>query len=152
MRDSFTGIRLRFLAARQIEESISGIFPHARACIFGSTVNGYGKLGCDLDMILQLNSKDSEVIIMSSSYDAKTQIFISQIESTKRLVFHTKKTLTNARSQVQRNLENISDTLQLFVPGVCHVRRILQARVPIIRYHHEHLDLEVDLSMNNMLV
>lgn len=38
------GIRLRFLAARQIEDSISGIFPKAQACIFGSTVNGYGKL------------------------------------------------------------------------------------------------------------
>lgn len=58
------GIRLRFLAARQIEESVSGIFPKAQACIFGSTVNGYGKLGCDLDLILRFNKMDSEVFIV----------------------------------------------------------------------------------------
>lgn len=52
------GIRMRFLAARQIEEFISGIIPSARACIFGSSVNGYGKLGCDLDLILQLEDCD----------------------------------------------------------------------------------------------
>lgn len=56
----------------------------------------------------------------------------------------------NARSQIQRNLENLSDTMNLYLPGVANVRRILQARVPIIRYHHELLGLEVDLSMNNM--
>lgn len=42
--------------------------------------------------------------------------------------------------------------MQLFMPGICQVRRILQARVPIIKYHHEHMDLEVDLSMGNMSV
>lgn len=58
------GIRLRFLAARQMENAVSGIFPGANASIFGSTVNGCGKLGSDLDLILQLNSidSDSEVI------------------------------------------------------------------------------------------
>lgn len=56
------GIRLRFLAARQIEESICGVFPKAKAYLFGSSVNGYGKLGCDLDLILQLN--ELEVILI----------------------------------------------------------------------------------------
>lgn len=55
------GIRMRFLAARQVEESISGIFPSAKASIFGSSVNGYGKLGCDLDVILQFHSLDCDV-------------------------------------------------------------------------------------------
>lgn len=47
-------------------------------------------------------------------------------------------------------METISDILQLFLPGVSHVRRILQARIPIIRYHHEYLDVEIDLSMTNL--
>lgn len=145
------GVRLRFLAARQIEESISGIFPKAEAYIFGSTVNGYGKLGCDLDLILRFNSMDSEVDILM--FDSRFQFlknFILQFDSTKRLVFHTKKSMSNARSQLQRNLENLSDIMFTFLPGVSNVRKILQARVPIVRYHHEHLGLEVDLSMNNM--
>lgn len=49
------GIRLRFLTARQIELAVSGMFPDATAYPFGSSINGYGKLGCDLDLILTLN-------------------------------------------------------------------------------------------------
>ena len=63
---------------------------------------------------------------------------------------HAKSTLSNERSQVQRQMECLGDILHLFSPGVSNVRRILQARVPIIKYNHEYLDLEVDLSMSNL--
>lgn len=126
------GTRLRFLAARQIEQSLHGMFPHAAAFPFGSSVNGFGRLGCDLDMILRLGA-DAE-----------------RPRPEARLVYHTKENLSNGRSQTQRQMESISDMLQLFLPGVCHVRRILQARVPIIKYHHDHMNLEVDLSMSNL--
>lgn len=125
------GTRLRFLAAKQIERSMSGIFPKARALLFGSSVNGFGKMGCDLDMILRMWPDKK-----SGDYS--------------RLIFHTKENLSNGRSQTQRQMETVGDILQQFLPGVDHVRRILQARVPIIKYHHVHLDLEVDLSMSNM--
>ncbi|XP_055902645.1 poly(A) RNA polymerase, mitochondrial [Eupeodes corollae] len=126
------GVRLRFLAALQIESSISGMFPAANAQPFGSTVNGFGKTGCDLDLILRLD------------FDERGKTKDS------RLVYHTKENLTNGRSQIQRQMESIGDMMHLFLPGVCHVRKILQARVPILKYHHEHLNLEVDLSMNNL--
>lgn len=124
--------RLRFLVARQMEMSLTGIFPNLRVYPFGSSVNGFGRHGCDLDLILRLASSDT--------VDSNNS----------RLVFHTKETLTNGRSQIQRHMECLSDVLQLFLPGVCHVRRILQARVPIIKFQHEHMNLEVDLSMSNM--
>ncbi|XP_055605909.1 poly(A) RNA polymerase, mitochondrial-like [Uranotaenia lowii] len=127
------GKRLRFLAVRQMETSLQGMFPQAVAYPFGSSVNGFGKMGCDLDLILDLDSESSLVQ-----------------NSNSRLVFHTKASNSNERTQVQRYLESIGDVLQLFLPGVNSVRRILKARVPIIKYHHEHLDLEIDLTMNNM--
>uniref|UniRef100_A0A1I8PNX8 Poly(A) RNA polymerase, mitochondrial n=1 Tax=Stomoxys calcitrans TaxID=35570 RepID=A0A1I8PNX8_STOCA len=130
------GIRLRFLAASQVQQAISGMFPLAKALPFGSSVNAFGKMGCDLDLILRLDEE-------YKGPDAK-----KRPES--RLVFHTKENLTNGRSQTQRQMESIGDMLHLFLPGVCHVRRILQARVPIIKYHHEHLNLEIDLSMSNL--
>ncbi|KAI8125414.1 mitochondrial, Poly(A) RNA polymerase [Lucilia cuprina] len=132
------GIRLRFLAAYQVQQSIVGMFPLANALPFGSSVNGFGKMGCDLDLILRLDQE-------CKGPEAK-----KRPES--RLVFHTKENLTNGRSQTQRQMESIGDMLQLFLPGVCHVRRILQARVPIIKYHHEHLNLEIDLSMSNLII
>lgn len=131
------GIRLRFLAALQVQQAISGMFPTAQAQPFGSSVNGFGKMGCDLDLILRFND------------DTGSQKGLADTEPS-RLVFHTKENLSNGRSQTQRHMECFGDMLHLFLPGVCHVRRILQARVPIIKYHHEHLDLEVDLSMSNL--
>uniref|UniRef100_A0A182QS77 Poly(A) RNA polymerase, mitochondrial n=1 Tax=Anopheles farauti TaxID=69004 RepID=A0A182QS77_9DIPT len=126
------GKRLRFLAVRQLESSLQGMFPQAVARPFGSSVNGFGRMGCDLDVILDLDSRSGEPPDRNS-----------------RLVYHTKAMNPNERTQVQRQLESIGDVLQLFLPGVNSVRRILKARVPIVKYHHEHLDLEIDLTMNN---
>ncbi|KAI9590701.1 poly(A) RNA polymerase, mitochondrial [Glossina fuscipes] len=130
------GIRLRFLAAFQVQQAMYGMFPLANAIPFGSSVNGFGKMGCDLDLILR--------------FDQECKAKGNQAHEESRLVFHTKENLINGRSQTQRQMESIGDMLQLFLPGVCHVRRILQARVPIIKYHHEHLNLEIDLSMSNL--
>lgn len=55
------GTRLRFLAARQVEQSLRGMFPNAQACPFGSSVNGFGRLGCDLDLILRLTPFEEKV-------------------------------------------------------------------------------------------
>ncbi|XP_016976892.1 poly(A) RNA polymerase, mitochondrial [Drosophila rhopaloa] len=131
------GIRIRFLAALQVQLAIAGMFPAAQAHPFGSSVNGFGRMGCDLDLILRFDN----------DMGAKSPLEASEPS---RLVFHTKENLSNGRSQTQRHMECFGDMLHLFLPGVCHVRRILQARVPIIKYHHEHLDLEVDLSMSNL--
>lgn len=126
------GTRVRFLASKQIETALIGMFPHVQAHPFGSSVNGFGKMGCDLDLILRVG-RDTHLEPVRS-----------------RLVFHTKVSLANERSQTQRQMETIGDILHLFLPGVSNVRKILQARVPIIKFNHECLDLEVDLSMSNL--
>ena len=49
------GIKLRMICARQIEMMLSGLYPNIRAIPFGSTVNSFGKEGCDLDIVLRYN-------------------------------------------------------------------------------------------------
>lgn len=51
------GIRLRFLTANQVENALSGMFPTVTAFPFGSSVNGFGKMGCDLDLVLRLSNQ-----------------------------------------------------------------------------------------------
>lgn len=51
------GTRLRFLTAIQIENCLSGMFPNCAVYPFGSSVNGFGKMNCDLDLVLRLNCK-----------------------------------------------------------------------------------------------
>lgn len=123
-------ITLRFLAANQIEKAFKGIFPLAKAYPFGSSVNSLGKMGCDLDIILKLDSVEND--------------------KNSRLVFHVKENNNHERTQRQRQMESIGDVLNIFFPGIENVRRILQARVPIIKYYHDYLNLEVDLSMNDL--
>lgn len=122
--------RLRFLAANQIEKALIGMFPWAKAYPFGSSVNSFGKMGCDLDIILKLDSEE--------------------VDKDSRLVFHIKENSNHERTQKQRHMEAIGDLLHTFLPGIENVRRILQARVPIIKYHHDYLNLEIDLSMNDL--
>lgn len=124
--------RLRFLVSYQVELALSGLFPLCVIYPFGSSVNHFGKLGCDLDLVLQLDMQSKE-------------------ESDQcRLMFHCKSALGSERSQTLRHLETVGDLLQLFLPGCSQVKRILGARVPIIKYNHDMSGLECDLSMTNM--
>ncbi|XP_050301196.1 poly(A) RNA polymerase, mitochondrial isoform X2 [Anthonomus grandis grandis] len=122
--------RLRFLTAKQVESTLSGMFPNVCAYPFGSSVNGYGKMGCDLDIVLRLSDQQENL--------------------NSRLIYHCKAPTGSERSTSQRNMETIGDLINLFLPGCSQVRRILQARVPIIKYHQQLTNVECDLSMANM--
>lgn len=47
--------RLRFLVCSLLQDIAAAYFPECTIKPFGSSVNGFGKLGCDLDMILDLD-------------------------------------------------------------------------------------------------
>jgi len=49
-------IRLRFLVCSLLKDIAAAYFPECTIKPFGSSVNGFGKLGCDLDMFLDLDS------------------------------------------------------------------------------------------------
>lgn len=122
------GTRLRFLTAMQIENALKGIFPLARILPFGSSVNSFGKIGSDIDLVLT-NSKIAK-------------------DETNRLIYHSK-CVSNSRTQTQRNIEILGDLLQLFLPGCSRVKRISQARVPIVKYSQDFVGVECDLAVSN---
>lgn len=51
-----TDTRLRFVTAYQIEKSISCLFPNVQVLPFGSSINGFGKYGSDLDLVMSFNN------------------------------------------------------------------------------------------------
>lgn len=123
-------IRLRFFAALQIESSMNNIFAHVSVLPFGSSVNGFGRMGSDLDLILSLERK------------------ISSDESV--LTFTEKSWNGKPRLLVQKNLELIANLMNHWLPGITNVRPILQARIPIIKSRQDILNLDVDLSMTDL--
>jgi len=49
--------RLHFITCVQIERIFLGAYPKVRVIPFGSSVNGFGRKGSDLDVCLLLNHK-----------------------------------------------------------------------------------------------
>lgn len=125
-------VRMRFMAALQIEELFNGIFPDTRVYPFGSSVNGFGKLGSDLDLIL-IPFKDLRQR--------------SNMHANSRLLFHEKKVVCANRKP---DISTIAGMLSVFAPGIENVIPIPRARIPIVKYYQTLLGLHVDLSMANL--
>ena len=122
---SKTSEKIRFLCCEQIEASLKGMFPKSKILPFGSSVNSFGKRSSDLDML------------------------ISQAPTTtkpnSRLVFHSKSSAAHFESG-KLMISNISFSLQNFLPGCQEISHVFHARVPIVKYRQDFLDLDCDLS------
>lgn len=122
--------RLRFMAALQIETMVSNIFPLAKALPFGSSVNGFGRMGSDLDVVLSFEETPAE--------------------SDMPLKFSSKERHGMERYHHLVILQTIMILMEKWTPGVANMQPILNAKVPIIKYRQTFLDLDVDLSAHNL--
>ncbi|KAJ8679579.1 hypothetical protein QAD02_015366 [Eretmocerus hayati] len=124
------GSRLRFFTAYQIEHSFVGLLPKMAVLPFGSSVNGFGKRDCDLDLGIQLE-KDLKENPLS------------------RLVFQCKSIQTQDKREGAKLLEVIADTMNFFLPGISNINKILGARVPIVKFHHSLTGVDCDLAITH---
>lgn len=121
--------RLRYLTALQVEEAICGIIHSAQILPFGSSINGFGTMDSDLDMVFVSGSNKST----KSQFSA---VELGQPDFT-------------TRAHVRNNLYVMSVIARNWLQGVNEVTNVLNARVPIIKYVHELTQLECDLSACN---
>ena len=122
-----TSEKIRFLCCEQVESSLKGCFPGSRILPFGSSVNSFGKRASDLDML---------IVHPTSSVSKKGS----------RLVFHSKSSTSSGFDSGKLMISNISFSLQNFLPGCQEISHIFHARVPIVKYRQDFLDLDCDLS------
>lgn len=122
--------RLRFMAALQIEAMVSNIFPSAKALPFGSSVNGFGRMGSDLDVVMSFDETPAENDVP--------------------LKFSSKEQHGTERYHHLVILQTITTLMEKWTPGVANMQPILNAKVPIIKYRQSFLDLDVDLSVHNL--
>lgn len=121
--------RLRFLTALQMEEALSGVIHEAKVLPFGSSINGFGSMESDLDMVLMSGSNKT------------TKSQFSAIE--------LGRSDDPARVNVRNNLFVMSAIARNWLQGVIEVTNVLNARVPIIKYAHKLTQLDCDLSACN---
>lgn len=97
------GKRLRWMTCIQVERMFTSLFHKLRVWPFGSSVNGCGRRGSDLDMVISLDGH-------CSGESEKTP-----------LVFQAKAALNDARFQNRKHLELFGDILQQFGTGCTQV-------------------------------
>ncbi|XP_015263598.1 PREDICTED: poly(A) RNA polymerase, mitochondrial [Gekko japonicus] len=128
--------KLRFLTCSLIQDIAGAYFPNCIVKPFGSSVNSFGKLGCDLDMFLDLNE------IGKSTTRRKTGAFNLQYQM---------KRAPSVRVATQRILYVIGEFIDNFGPGCVGVQKILNARCPLVRFSHQPSGFQCDLTSNNRI-
>ncbi|XP_031604981.1 poly(A) RNA polymerase, mitochondrial isoform X3 [Oreochromis aureus] len=126
--------RLRFLVCSLLKDIATAYFPECTIKPFGSSVNGFGKLGCDLDMLLDLDSiSGRNVKLPKSGLSLEYQM----------------KRANSERAVTQSILSVIGKCVDQFGPGCVGVQKILNARCPLVRFAHQPSGFQCDLTANN---
>lgn len=128
--------KLRYLTCSLIEDIAAAYFPGCAVRPFGSSVNSFGKLGCDLDMFLDLDEIGN---------------FSAQKASGNFLMEFQVKNVPSERIVTQKILSVIGECLDHFGPGCVGVQKILNARCPLVRFSHQASGFQCDLTTNNRI-
>ncbi|KAL2085823.1 hypothetical protein ACEWY4_019143 [Coilia grayii] len=126
-------VALRFLVCSLIKDIAGAFFPECTIRPFGSTVNGFGKLGCDLDLFLDLDSVSGSSTKRPSGLSVEYQV----------------KRVASERTVTQSVLSVVGEGLEQFAPGCVGVQKILNARCPLVRFSHQPSGFQCDLTANN---
>ncbi|KAM4813928.1 poly(A) RNA polymerase, mitochondrial isoform X1 [Urocitellus parryii] len=128
--------RLRYLTCSLIEDIAAAYFPDCTVRAFGSSVNTFGKLGCDLDMFLDLD----EIGKLSTHKNIGNFLVEFQV-----------KNVPSERIATQKILSVIGECLDHFGPSCVGVQKILNARCPLVRFSHQASGFQCDLTTNNRI-
>ncbi|KAM9092608.1 poly(A) RNA polymerase, mitochondrial isoform 1-T1 [Megaptera novaeangliae] len=128
--------KLRYLTCSLIEDVAAAYFPGCTVRPFGSSVNSFGKLGCDLDMFLDLDEIEN---------------FSTHKASGNFLMEFQVKNVPSERIATQKILSVIGECLDHFGPGCVGVQKILNARCPLVRFSHQASGFQCDLTTNNRI-
>uniref|UniRef100_A0A8C0W498 Poly(A) RNA polymerase, mitochondrial n=2 Tax=Castor canadensis TaxID=51338 RepID=A0A8C0W498_CASCN len=128
--------KLRYLTCSFIEDIAAAYFPDCTVRPFGSSVNTFGKLGCDLDMFLDLD----EFGKVSTNKNVGNFLMEYQV-----------KNVPSERIATQKILSVIGECLDHLGPGCVGIQKILNARCPLVRFSHQPSGFQCDLTTNNRI-
>lgn len=135
-------IRLRFMGATQTQRILNHflgyIFPDANVYPFGSSLNGFGRMGCDLDMVLRFKEDDRALTV---NPDAPLEFLGKE---------HPIEATEDSTTLGGRRIKCIGSFLDYYLPGLDKMSAYVNARVPIVRYTDTNIDNVIDLSVNNL--
>ncbi|XP_074596028.1 poly(A) RNA polymerase, mitochondrial-like [Brevipalpus obovatus] len=134
--------KLRFFLMVQLEQILSRIFSTKMDLLpFGSSVNGFGWKSSDLDLtLLPRESVESNLNQDEQNFD-----FDGPMPKSEKLKLNFS---INPREEARRILKVVYHSIEKNHPGVRGVIPILNARVPIVKFHSIHTSLDCDLAFH----
>ncbi|XP_033646926.1 speckle targeted PIP5K1A-regulated poly(A) polymerase-like [Asterias rubens] len=136
-------VKLRHLVCDLLQSALEELLPGCRVTPFGSSINGFGVQGCDLDIHLELG--ESLKSVSKTSQDIKETVE----ESAGPVDDITSPDLTSASPL--DILSSVSDVIKRCVPSCYSIHFIPSARLPVVKFTHKESGLQCDVSMNNSL-
>ncbi|XP_039254761.2 speckle targeted PIP5K1A-regulated poly(A) polymerase-like [Styela clava] len=130
---------LRNLICKLLETAFEEVFTQCEIQPFGSSVNGFGVHGCDLDLNFKYESLN---------YDAAIQFLPEDSEEKPNLEENQNKSGT---LNVKQILSVIAGIIRQCVPDCNQVKAILTARRPVVKFHHKSSGMCCDISIGNSL-
>ncbi|XP_012938764.1 poly(A) RNA polymerase, mitochondrial [Aplysia californica] len=130
-------LRIRFLVCVMVEEMLQSFLPGSRVIPYGSCLNGFGWWNSDLDMMLCLKKDPYSSNVVSAP--------VSSRKTNHNFRFITE-TFSTERQLAQRTLAMVASLVEL-MPRTSNVFKILNARVPIIRFRQTVFPLHCDISL-----
>ncbi|XP_071103920.1 speckle targeted PIP5K1A-regulated poly(A) polymerase-like [Haliotis cracherodii] len=133
-----------------LSAALTKFFPACSVHQFGSSVNGFGVKGCDVDIYLDFHDDQEEAMHLPDSQAPVKLPYHRDIQSLKR----TEGPLTSADLQLMTAYDKVKLVSRILVehaPGCNNIIVIPSARCPLIKFTHEPSGIKCDLSINNKL-
>ncbi|CAH1242061.1 TUT1 [Branchiostoma lanceolatum] len=159
------GVRVRYLVCNLLQEVLKEFFPACRVFPFGSSVNGFGRPACDLDLYLDFGrSRFDYQFATSSSVSEKNLTDLAKGEATvKETVDSSEINQSSTDSDnmismddiesasVEELLDLLASILKRCAPGCAKVQVVPSSRCPVVKFIHKDTGLRCDISINNRL-
>ena len=75
---------------------------------------------------------------------------LQQTQTGSKFRFLTKRGSDDDRVFGQQNLDVVGEMIRVFMPAAYGINKVLNARVPIVKFHHDATEIDCDLSYTNL--
>ncbi|CAH1773397.1 unnamed protein product [Owenia fusiformis] len=141
-------VQLRCLICDMLQTIFVEFFPGCEVHQFGSSVNGFGVIGCDMDIFIDLNL-DKNISQPGTSRSGQMP-YVGDIK-----LLRGKNGLLS-RDELKRLPQSdlirlVSRILQQCAQGCKNIITVTNARCPVVKFDHEPSGLQCDITINNRI-